>query len=317
MIPLPHARRGEGRFPRWNMWSDYLFHTYGERVQKIPLDAGFSCPNRDGTLSSGGCVFCNPLGSGSGLGRSGLSLARQWQRQHAHLHGKGIRLFIAYLQSYSNTYGPVAQLAAVLAGLKELPGIMGLAVGTRPDCVDPEKIRLIADTCEQEAWPERWIEFGVQSSNNATLSRIRRGHDLAVAEAAIALAAAAGLKVCVHLIAGLPGEGKADFLESVRWASRQGISGIKLHCLYVCKGSALVDAYEKGAYRPLTQAEYVDMVAEALPLLRADIIMQRITGAPDWDELLAPPWAVRSRDTANKILAELRQRETWQGKNSA
>lgn len=315
---FPYARQPEGPgYPRWNRLSDYFFSLFASRVRKIPLDAGFSCPNRDGSISSTGCIFCNGQGSGTGLGLAGLSIAEQWEERCRPLRAKGTNIFIAYLQSFSNTYGPIGRLAAVLEELKGLPGLAGLAVGTRPDCVDGAKLALIAGACRQQGWQERWIEFGVQSSNDSTLARINRGHGRAEAEEAIAAAHRAGLKVCVHLIAGLPGEGKKEFMESVAWASAQPIAGIKFHCLYVCRGTALAGLYSGGQYRPFTQAEYVEAVADALPLLRPEIVMQRITGDPAPGELVAPAWASESRDTTNKILAELIRRDSWQGKSWA
>jgi radical SAM protein (TIGR01212 family) len=243
-----------------------------------------------------------------------MELAAQWETRRLPIRARGIRLFIAYLQSFSNTYGPIGRLAAVLEELRTLPDIAGLSVGTRPDCVDREKLALIADVCAAQDWRERWIEFGAQSSNNATLVRIRRGHDRACAEKAIAAAHAAGLSVCVHLMAGLPGEGKDDFLASVRWASGQAIQGVKFHCVYVCRDTALAESYVRGEYEPLTQDEYVEIMADALPLLRPDIVVHRITGDPGGGELLAPDWAgANGRGTAGKLLAELVRRDARQG----
>lgn len=311
---FPYARQPQGPgYPRWNRLSDYFFHRFGARVRKIPLDAGFSCPNRDGTLSARGCIFCNERGSGTGLGQAGLSLAAQWAERTGPLLAGGTGLFLAYLQSFSNTYGPIERLAAVLEELRGLPGLVGLAVGTRPDCADDPKLALIARVCAEEGWPERWMEFGVQSVNEATLRRINRGHGRDAAETAIAAAKRAGLKVCVHLIAGLPGEDKADFLESAAWVSAMPVDGVKFHGLYVCRGTALADLYARGEYKPLAQAEYVDWLADALPLLRPEIVVQRLSGDPAPGELLAPDWAGRSRDTLNRILAELIRRDAWQG----
>lgn len=310
MIP-PYARPGEE--PRWNRLSDYFLYHHGERVHKIPLDASFSCPNRDGTISRGGCAFCNPQGSGTGLGLQGLTLAQQWEKRRQRLLGRGVRRFIAYLQSFSNTHGPLEKLAAVLADLKKLPDLAGIAVGTRPDCVDQEKIDLIAR--ETQDLPERWVEFGVQSSNDDTLRRINRGHDSACAAGAIVLAHKAGLKVCAHLVAGLPGENGADFAASVRWLSGLPIAGVKFHGLYICRDTALAAAYARGAYTPLTQTEYVSLMVDALPLLRPDIVVQRMTGDPGGSELVAPDWAGRSRETTSLILAEMRRRDIWQGQN--
>ncbi len=296
--------------PRWNKLSDYFVYRFGERVQKIPLDAGSSCPNRDGTLSHSGCIFCNPQGSGTGFGLAGLDLAGQWEAWRAHFRSKGIRLFVAYLQSFSNTYGPVERLRVLLDVLAGLPDLAGLSVGTRPDCLEADKLRLLAG----QPQAEKWLEIGVQSSHDATLERIRRGHDRACAEQAIAASHAAGLKVCVHLMAGLPGESAEDFLESVRWLCGQPVDGVKFHSVYVCRDTVLAAMYAQGAYTPLSQEAYVRLLAEALPLLRPDIIVHRTTGDPFSGEMLAPDWALRSRETNNKLLAELVRRNTWQGK---
>jgi radical SAM protein (TIGR01212 family) len=297
--------------PRWNKLSEYFFSRYGQRVQKIPLDAGFACPNRENGLK--GCVFCNARGSGTGFG-AGLDLAGQWAAWRRHFRDKGVGLFLAYLQSFSNTYGSIERLRTVLAELAPLPDMVGLSVGTRPDCVDEDKLRLIADQPSRERWPERWIEFGVQSSNDATLARIRRGHDRACAERAVAMASKIGLKVCVHLMAGLPGETGDMFLESVRWASDQPVAGIKFHCTYVCAGTALAEMHAQGAYAPLSQEAFVRLMAEALPLLRPDVIIHRTTGDPFAGEMIAPDWVMRSRDTNNRILAALTRNNSWQGK---
>ncbi|MDR2488912.1 MAG: TIGR01212 family radical SAM protein [Desulfovibrio sp.] len=299
--------------PRWNRLSGYFLRRFGERVRKIPLDAGFSCPNRDGTLGREGCIFCNAQGSGTGLGENGLDLAGQWEFWRTQFQAKGVKLFMAYLQSFSNTYGPIERLAAVLDALAVLPGIVGLSIGTRPDCVDREKLELIA----KQPQPERWIEFGAQSGNDATLRRIRRGHDRAGVEQAVEAAAAAGLKVCVHLIAGLPGEGKNEFLDSVRWISGQAVSGVKFHCLYVCRDTFLADLFTRGEFTPISRDSYIDIMADALVVLRPDIIVHRIAGDPSCEELLAPEWALQSSDTGNRLAAELIRRDARQGEKSA
>lgn len=312
---LPFTRSGADPVPRWNRLADYFHHRYGERVQKIPLDAGFSCPNRDGTLSFSGCIFCNPLGSGTGLGLQGLDLAAQWAARCAGPREKGVRRFLAYLQSFSNTYGPLARLRAVLEELRSLPGITGLAVGTRPDCVDKAKLACIRAVAREQDWDECWIEYGVQSRHDATLYRIRRGHDIACAETAVRLAAGLGVKVCVHLIAGLPGEDEEAFAQSVRWASAMPIQAVKFHCLYVCRETALADLFTRGEYLPWSQERYIKAMIAALPLLRKDIIVQRITGQPGQEELLAPAWAGRVLDVSNRIQAGLAALGTWQGKD--
>ena len=297
--------------PRWNKLSEYFLYHFSARVQKIPLDAGASCPNRDGTLSREGCIFCNPQGSGTGFGMAGLDLEGQWFAWREYFRSKGISLFMAYLQSFSNTYGPIEQLESILGLLARLPDMIGLSVGTRPDCLDADKLTLLA----AQPQSEKWLEIGVQSCHDATLTRIRRGHSRACAEQAILAAHEAGLKVCVHLMAGLPGESAKEFLGSVRWLAAQPVDGVKFHSVYVCRDTVLADMFARGEYAPLKQGEYVTLMAEALPLLRPEIIVHRTTGDPFSGEMLAPDWVIRSRDTNNKLLAELARRNTWQGKD--
>lgn len=229
----------------WNTFTAHLRKRFGQRVQKIPLDAGSGCPNRDGTLSSFGCTFCNAAGSGSGLGLAGMDLPAQWAywREHFRRSNRG-SLFLAYLQSFSNTYGPAARLAALLDILEDLPDIAGVSVGTRPDCIDAEKVNILAT----RSWPEIWLELGVQTMNNATLTRINRGHSAAASAYAIELAAKSRIQVCAHLMLGLPGEQLSDILHTVKCLNALPIRGVKLHNTYVCCGTALEREYRAGAY---------------------------------------------------------------------
>lgn len=265
----------------------YLRDRFGERVLKIPLDAGFSCPNRDGTLSHAGCSFCNALGSGSGLLSQGVNLAGQWEYWREQMNKKRTtRLFLAYLQSFSNTYGPAKRLRSVLRELENLPGRVGLCIGTRPDCLDEEKLDLLA------ALPgETWIDLGLQSCRDTTLKRINRGHDAACFARATTLAAERGLKVCAHLIAGLPGEGPEDFLAGIDFINALPVAGIKMHNLYVCTGSPLADEYRAGRYVPWKLYDYTSTVCAALARLRPGIVIHRLTGDPAPGELLAPNWS--------------------------
>lgn len=294
----------------WNKLASYWRGRFSERIQKIPLDAGASCPNRDGMLSHQGCVFCNPIGSGSGLGIAGLSLEAQWEHWRSHYLNSGkSKRFIAYLQSFSNTYGTLERFASILKELQDLPDIMGLSVGTRPDCVDDAKLELLA----RQPFEELWLELGAQSSNNTTLQRINRGHTREDTEQAVRLAAAHGLQVCLHLMAGLPGETKQDFLQSILWANSLPIRGIKLHNLYISQHSPLAKWHAAGQYQPLSQVAYVDMATEALLMLRPDIIVHRATAAPAPGELLLPEWANRNWETESLIVRRLKAEKKYQG----
>jgi radical SAM protein (TIGR01212 family) len=287
----------------------YFKQRLGMRLQKIVLDRpGASCPNRDAATGRSACVFCNPYGSGSGLADAAPDMLMQWEHWRAH-YGAKARLFMAYFQSVTNTYGPVEELRALLALAETFPAIAGIAIGTRPDCVDDAKLDAIA-AC---ALPEVWLELGLQSAHDATLLRIRRGHDVAASERAIRLAAERGIKVCGHLMAGLPGEGAADFLDSIRWAAALPLAGIKLHNVYVARGAALERDYFAGAYVPLGQREYVDLAADALTLLPARMVIQRLLSDPAPDELVAPDWVRLKSRTHEAIHARLATRKEWQG----
>lgn len=295
---------------RFNALTAYFRLRFGARVQKIPLDAGASCPNRDGVLSRGGCIFCNPQGSGSGLGQVGMPLAAQWAHwQDRYGLSRNARTFIAYLQSFSNTYGPASRLRSILEQLQVLPGIAGVAVGTRPDCVDEEKLDMLAAV----PLPELWLELGVQSGDDATLARINRGHTARCSEDAIRMAAERGLRVCAHVMAGLPGEDAQAFLSTVAWLNGLPIHAIKFHALYVCHGTPLAAQFARGAYQPMTEDAYIDMMLQALPRLRSHIVVQRLAGDPAADELVAPAWAVSGQQVSRRITDALEEHALWQG----
>lgn len=298
-------------------FSEWLTSRFHSRVQKIPLDLshlGLSCPNRDGYLSTKGCTFCNAQGSGSGLGQSGHSVAEQWAFWQAHYalspRNRNTKLFMAYLQSFTNTYGSLAQLRIILAQLQPLPQLVGLAVGTRPDCLDEEKMALLAS----QNWPELWLELGVQSSHNATLARIRRGHSVECSEQAIHLAARHGVKVCAHLMVDLPGESPEDFFDTVRWLAALPVAGVKMHGLYICHNTDLALDYQQGLHQPQSMEEYCQTIAHALPLLPAGMVIHRLTADPGQEELVAPTWVRQKGDIIRRIEQILAAENLWQGK---
>lgn len=297
---------------RYTDYNTYLRQLYGERVQKISVDAGLSCPNRDGRLSFGGCIYCNSKGSGTGAALKGMSIAEQIEagKIGARIKYKA-KKFLAYFQSYSNTYAPVGRLKEIFGEALGCEGVVGMAVGTRPDCVDEEKIKLLAGYAKEYLV---WLEYGLQSVHDDTLDLINRGHTYADFEKAIGLTKGRGIRICTHVILGLPGEDKGKMLDTARVIANSGIDGIKLHLLYVIKGTALDRMYKDGGYTPLTQAEYVDIVCDFLELLPEEMIIQRITGDPHADELRAPQWAGRYRETFNLIQSTLEQRDARQGR---
>ncbi|WP_174403672.1 TIGR01212 family radical SAM protein [Desulfovibrio subterraneus] len=300
---------------RYHQLSVYFRHRFRQRVQKIPLDAGFTCPNRDGSLSTRGCIFCNPRGSGSGMGLQGTTLQDQWAFwRERYSRSLGPATFIAYLQSFSNTYGPLEKLEKTLAEIEALPDLAGLSIGTRPDCVDEERLDLIARTATAPSIREVWLELGLQSAQDKTLERINRGHDFACFERAVRMAHARGLKTCVHVIAGLPGESTDDFLHTIDRVNALPVQGIKFHSLYVAEHTPLAEEWRQGGYTPLNEDVYIDTVVRAIPRLRPEIVIQRLTGDPSEGELLAPVWPSTKTGILAAIATGLQNSNTWQGK---
>lgn len=285
--------------------SEHLRDRFGQKVRKVPLDAGFTCPNRDGTLSRKGCAFCDARGSGTGLFAQGLALSGQWARIVPALERKfKAKAFLAYLQSFTNTYGPAERLAEVVAEVRGLQGLRGLCIGTRPDCVDARKLDILAGA----GFEELWLEMGLQSSNDETLKRINRGHDSACFARACELAAERGVPVCAHLIAGLPGEGREEFLASVDFIAGLPVSGVKFHNLYVSRNAPLAKAWERGELALPDRSGYAAWVVEALDRLAPGTVVHRLVSDPVPGELLGPDWAADKSATLRLIQAALAEK---------
>ena len=279
--------------------NQYLRSAFGERVQKISLDAGFTCPNRDGTKGRGGCIYCDAKGSGTGSYGFGKDIAEQmteginWaQRRY------GAKKFIAYFQSFSNTYGPVERLEALYAQSLLGQEVVGLSIGTRPDCVDKERLELISRLGEGRMV---WMEYGLQSASDTTLRSINRGHSVSDFVRAVEISRQYGLMTCAHVIFGLPGEGRPEMESTVRLLADLRIEGVKFHQLYIVKNTGLDRLYRAGDYKPMEQKDYVDMVARALASLPEGTVIQRLTGDPPRGELVAPDWSLDKRHTISMI----------------
>lgn len=298
---------------RYRDYSTYLRGIFGERVQKISLDAGMTCPNRDGTLSVGGCLFCDGRGSGTGAMRErGESL---WEQIVSGIQAAekryGAHKFIAYFQSFSNTYAPPDQLRLLYAQAISHRSVVGLSVGTRPDCVNPEVVGILSSYRRDYLV---WLELGLQSAHDETLRRIRRGHDVAAFEKAVRLAAGHGLNICAHVILGLPGEDRSMMHETARYLGELPVHGVKIHLLYVVRGTPLADLYERKEIRCLERGEYVDLAVDFLERLPPEVVIQRLTGEPSGADLVAPRWAMEKAENLRLIRERLEERDTWQGK---
>ena len=296
---------------RYHDFNTSLKNQFGCRVQKITVDAGFSCPNRDGTLSTGGCIYCNPRGSGTGAYARGLSITDQLLAGKLALSRKyKAKKFIAYFQAFTNTYAPFDPLKKKYDEALAVNDVVGLSIGTRPDCVAEKVLDLL------EAYAKKnliWIEYGLQSIHDATLSLINRGHDFKSFQNSVAATKNRGINICAHVILGLPGEKKHHMLETAEALAELGIQGVKLHLLYVIKGTELEKLFHENKYRCLEQKEYVDLVCDFLERLPAEVVIQRLTGDPHPRELVAPSWSLRKNETLTLIRETLQKRDSCQG----
>lgn len=297
---------------RYNDLNTYLRSLFGCRVQKITVDAGLSCPNRDGRVSTGGCIFCNARGSGTGAHTRGLTITDQLLQGKKYLARRyKAKKFLAYFQSFSNTYAPIDKLQKLYDEALAVEDIVGLSIGTRPDCVDLPVLELLQDYAGHHLI---WIEYGLQSASDKTLELINRGHDVQCFKDAVRATLNRGIKICAHVILGLPGETRSDILQTARTISDLGIDGVKLHLLYVVKGTPLEALYRQGDYRCLEQQAYIDLVCDFLERIPPEMVIQRLTGDPHPEELVAPQWARRKSQTLQLINDTLEERDTWQGK---
>jgi uncharacterized protein len=296
---------------RYRLFSEHLKECFGGRVHKISVDGGFSCPNRGDDRGGVGCLFCDLNGSAATGLEPGLPVALQLQLGREVMERKyRAQRFIAYFQPYSNTYAPLATLRRLYDEALASDGVVGLAVGTRPDCLPQETLDLLADYHRRCYF---WLELGLQSVHDSTLAYLRRGHDYRTFLHAFAAARQRGLRVCVHVILGLPGEDRLQVLETADEMARLRVDGIKIHLLHVLSGTPLGDLYQQGKVAVLGQDDYVRLAVDFLERLHPDTLIQRLTGDGPRQRLLAPLWSVNKWEVLNAIDAELERRGTRQG----
>lgn len=290
----------------------YLRDIFGCRVQKITVDAGLSCPNRDGTVSTGGCIYCNVKGSGTGAHSMGQSVTQQLEKSIPPIARRyKAKKFIVYFQSYSNTYAPIGKLKRLYDEALGMKDVVGLSIGTRPDCVDGGVLSLLQKYAERHLI---WLEYGLQSVHDSTLDALNRGHDFKCFEKAVERSRGRGIKICAHVILGLPGEVRKDMLKTADSIAGMGIDGVKIHLLYVIKGTALEHLYRQGTYHCLELGEYAELVCDFLERLPPGMVIQRLHSDPHAEELVAPQWSLNKNRIRALINQTLESRNTWQGK---
>jgi len=299
---------------RYNSFNQHLRAVFGEKVFKVPLDAGFTCPNRDGTIGREGCIYCSARGSGDFAGEQKLSLPEQFAQSRNMMAKKWPKAkYIAYFQAYTNTYAPVSRLREIYGQVLNLPGVVGIAIATRPDCL-PEDILAYLEELNRTTY--LWVELGLQSIHQKSLDWIGRGHDYTMFCTALSELRKRDIKVCGHIILGLPGENKGDMLATAQAIAALPLQGIKLHLLHVLKGTPLAKVYKENPFPLLTTEEYVSLIVDILELLPVEMVIQRLTGDGPPADLIAPLWSRKKWEILNAIDAELAIRDSWQGKKS-
>ncbi len=296
--------------------NDYLLENYGEKLYKLSLDGGMTCPNRDGHIGSRGCIFCSSEhGSGDFASSRLLSITEQIETAKTCVAGKfSGSHYIAYFQAFTNTYADVSYLEKIFTEAIMHPDIKILSIATRPDCLPDEVLNLLDRLNKIKPV---WIELGLQTIHQKTADYIRRGYALDCYNDAVRKLHTLGIPVITHVILGLPGETKSDMLETVRYLNKAGTDGVKLQLLHVLKGTDLADDYLNNLFKELSLEEYIDIVIDALEALSPDIVIHRLTGDGPKKLLIAPLWSSNKKHVLNTLHNTMRQRETYQGKEYA
>jgi radical SAM protein (TIGR01212 family) len=304
-----------GNERRLNAYSDYFKRKFGARVQKITIDAGFTCPNRDGACGTGGCTFCNNDAFTPSYNDPGKSIEEQIS-SGVEFHKKRYRRatsYLAYFQSYSNTYADLAVLESLYEKALAFPGVIGLVIGTRPDCVDSRKLdylKALSEKCYLI------VEYGIESLLDKTLERVNRGHDVEKTVWAVRETASRGIRVGGHMIIGLPGEGREDFIQSALQLSEWPLNNIKFHQLQVIHGTAMAREFAEKPedFAKFTMDEYLQLMLEVLERLNPEIVVERIAGEVTPGMGVREGWGVRYDVILRKFEELLAEKDTWQGK---
>lgn len=288
----------------------YWRNLFGCTVHKLQIDAGFTCPNRDGLAATGGCIYCD--GRGSKLRQMGNlpSVAEQIAAGKKYYKPQASK-YIAYFQTFTNTYAPVEKLRALYDEALRQEDVIGLSIGTRPDCLGPDVIELLSGYAKKY---HIWVELGLQSVHDKTLSFINRRHNYQQFLDAVNRLAGNGLNICVHIIIGLPEESDKDVLTTAGTIAALPVNGIKIHSLLALEGTALGEMYKKGTINMITRDKYVSLTADVLEVLPPEMVIQRLTADGYRDIFLAPDWAMNKLDVLNSINKELERRDSYQGK---
>lgn len=296
---------------RYHAWNYYLRNTFGEKVFKVSINAGFTCPNIDGKVSYGGCTYCSKEGSGDFAGNPKDNLIKQFNDIKEMMHKKWPSAkYIGYFQAYTNTYAPLEVLKEKYETILELDDVIGLSISTRPDCL-PDDVVDYLDELNQKT--NLWVELGLQTIHDKTSKLINRGHDYEEFLKGVEKLKARNIKVVVHIINGLPGEDYDMMMETAKAVAHMGVDGIKIHLLHVIKDTPMEKMLQNGMLNLMDKDEYIKLVCDQLEILPDTMIVHRLTGDGKRDELVGPLWSLKKWEVLNDIDAELKRRDSYQG----
>lgn len=301
------------------MWNNKRFHSlnyalkeeFGEKIYKVSLDGGFTCPNRDGKIDTKGCIFCSDAGSGEYAGTRGKSITEQIEEQLILISSKFPEgRVIAYFQNFTNTYADVKYLEKIYREALAHPRVVGLAIATRPDAMPDDVVNLLEDIARENFL---WVELGLQTMHDSTAEIINRGYNLEIFDRKVKELISKKIKVVVHLIVGLPGEERSDMIESIEYLNKISVWGVKIHLLHVIRGTKLHTLYKTSSFKLVEEDEYIELICEFLSRLDSKIVIHRLTGDGSRDTLIGPLWSLNKRKTLNSIDKALKEKNLIQG----
>lgn len=301
---------------RYHTWNYALRQEFGEKLFKVPIDAGFDCPNRDGTVAHGGCTFCSVSGSGDMILAPSEPLPTQFKQEIDRMHVKWPKVdqYLVYFQNFTNTHAPLSVIKERFEQVLKQPGVVGISIGTRPDCLPDDVVEYLAELNRRYYL---WVELGLQTTYEATSHQINRAHDYQTYLDGVAKLRQHNIRVCTHLINGLPGETTEMMLENVkRTILDSDIQGIKLHLLHLMTNTKMVRDYVEGRLQLMDQTAYVELICDQLELIPAEIVIHRLTGDAPRDSIIGPMWSLKKWEVLNAIDDELKRRDSFQGKHN-
>ncbi|MCT8137254.1 TIGR01212 family radical SAM protein [Anaerobacillus sp. CMMVII] len=297
---------------RYHSWNFHLRQQFGEKIFKIPLDAGFDCPNRDGSVASGGCTFCSERGSGDFAGDRKDDLITQFNNIKEKMHSKWPNgKYLGYFQAYTNTYAPVEQLREMYEVILEQEGVVGLSIATRPDCLPDDVVEYLGELNKKTYL---WVELGLQTVHQRTADLINRAHDYQTYVDGVEKLRKHNIRICSHIINGLPLENYDMMMETAREVAKLDVQGIKIHLLHLLKKTPMVKQYEKGMLEFMSAQDYIKLVCDQLEVIPPEMVIHRLTGDGPADLMIGPMWSLNKWEVLNGIEAELKSRNSWQGK---